>query len=204
MIIKLYEKNPNQRQVDQVTEYLSNGHLVIVPTDTVYGIACSLCNAKAIEALSEIRNKNKKEANFSVVCHDLSQLSEITKPLTTQTFKLLKKNLPGPFTFILEANNKLTKILKFNRKNIGIRIPNNNITLEIVRNLNQPLVITSVKSDEDIVEYITDPELIWENYSGVVSCVVDGGIGKIEGSTVVDCTTDEYVIIRQGAGNLIV
>jgi tRNA threonylcarbamoyl adenosine modification protein (Sua5/YciO/YrdC/YwlC family) len=204
MIIRLYEENPNPRQVRQIVDCLTNGGLVVVPTDTVYGIACSLNNVKAIEALAQIRNKKVKEANFSVVCHDISQIADFTKPLPNHIFKLLKKNLPGPFTFILEANNKLAKLLKFSRKNVGIRIPENSITLEIVRTLNEPLVITSVKNeDDDIDEYITDPELIWENYQGIVDFVVDGGIGKNEGSTIVDCTTEEPEIIRQGIGNLI-
>ncbi len=199
MIVKLYEENPNPKTVNQIVDSLNNGGLVIIPTDTVYGIACSLSNAGAIETLAEIRNKKVKEANFSVMCHDISQIADITKPLSTQVFKLLKKNFPGPFTFILEANNKLTKLLKFSRKNVGIRIPNNNIALEIIRALNEPLVITSVKSDDDdITEYITDPELIHERYEHIVNYVVDGGIGKNEGSTVVDCTKNEPEIIRQG------
>ncbi|NLK15410.1 MAG: threonylcarbamoyl-AMP synthase [Bacteroidales bacterium] len=204
MIIKLYEENPNPRQVNQIVESLAAGGLVIIPTDTVYGIACSLSNVQAIETLAEIRSKKVKEANFSVMCHDISQISEITKPLSTQTFKLLKRNLPGPFTFILEANNKLTKLLKFSRKSVGVRIPNNNIALEIIRALNEPLVITSVKNDDDdIIEYITDPELIHDNYKDIVAYVVDGGIGNNEGSTVVDCTADEPVVVRQGEKELL-
>ncbi len=203
MIIRLYEENPNPRQVRQIVDCLAIGGLVVVPTDTVYGIACSLNHVSAIEALAQIRNKKVKEANFSVVCHDISQIADFTKPLPNHVFKLMKKNLPGPFTFILEANNKLTKLLKFSRKNVGIRIPNNNITLEIIRTLNEPLVITSVKNnDDEIEEYITDPELIWENYQGVVDFVVDGGIGENEGSTIVDCTLEEPEITRQGLGEL--
>ena len=204
MIIRLYEENPNPKQIRQIVDCLAAGGLVVVPTDTVYGIACSLNHVKSIETLAQIRNKKLKEANFSVMCHDISQIADITKPLPNHVFRVLKKNLPGPFTFILEANIKLTKLLKFNRKNVGIRIPNNNITLEIIRNLNEPIVITSVKNeDDDIVEYLTDPELIFENYQNTVDLVVDGGLGKNEGSTIVDCTTDELEIIRQGLGVLV-
>ncbi|MDD4746733.1 MAG: L-threonylcarbamoyladenylate synthase [Salinivirgaceae bacterium] len=204
MIIRLYEENPNPKQIRQVVDCLSDGGLVIVPTDTVYGIACSLQHVKSIETMAHIRNKKLKESNFSVVCSDISQIADFTRPLSNNIFRLLKKNLPGPFTFILEANNKLTKILKFSRKNVGIRIPNNSIILEIIRVLGEPLVITSVKNEDDeIAEYITDPELIYENYQNSVNLVIDAGIGQNVGSTIVDCTLDEPEITRQGNGVLI-
>ena len=204
MIIRLYEENPNPKQVRQVIDCLTDGGLVIVPTDTVYGIACSLKHVKSIETMAQIRNKKLKESNFSIVCSDISQIADITRPLPNHVFRMLKKNLPGPFTFILEANNKLTKTLKYSRKSVGIRIPNNNITLEIIRALGEPVVITSVKNEDDeIVEYITDPELIYENYKNHVDLVIDAGIGQNKGSTIVDCTLAEPEIIRQGIGILI-
>lgn len=204
MLLSIHPENPNPRLVRQVTECLANGGLVVVPTDTVYGIACSLRHARAIESMAEIRNKKVKEANFSLLCSDISQISQFTKSLSTETFKLLKRNLPGPFTFILEANNQLTKVLRFSRKNVGVRIPAHNVPIEIIRLLEEPLVITSVKDpDDDIIEYLTNPELIWENLRGTVDMVIDSGIGGITPSTVVDCTGDEPVIVREGAGDLV-
>ena len=198
MIVKLYEENPNPRHIQQIANCLSDGGLVIVPTDTVYAIVCSLNHVESIEAIAHIRNKKIKEANFSIICHNISQISDIVKPLSQNIFKLIKKNLPGPFTFILPANNKLAKILKFGRENVGIRIPDNNITLEIARTLGAPLITASVKNDDDIIEYITDPELIHEQYGDTVDIVVDGGIGNNEGSTIIDCTGSEPEIVRQG------
>lgn len=201
MAVRIYDQNPNPRQVRQVAECLSRGGLAVVPTDTVYGIACSLEHSGAIEKLARIRDKKAKEANFSLVCADISQVADYTKPIDNAVYRLMRKNLPGPFTFILEANNKLAKILKFNRKNIGVRIPGNNVTQEIIKELGMPLIITSVKDNEQD-EYLTDPSLIEESYAGVVDLVVDAGIGQSEGSTVVDLTGDEPDILRQGLGTL--
>ncbi len=204
MLLSIHPETPNPRLVRQAMECLANGGLVVVPTDTVYGIACSLRHARAIESMAEIRNKKVKEANFSLLCSDIRQISQYTKPLSTETFKLLKRNLPGPFTFILEANNQLTKVLRFSRKNVGVRISAHNVPIEIIRLLQEPLVITSVKDPvDDITEYLTNPELIWENLRGTVDMVIDSGIGGITPSTVVDCTGDEPVIVREGAGQLI-
>ncbi|HON18141.1 MAG TPA: L-threonylcarbamoyladenylate synthase [Salinivirgaceae bacterium] len=203
MLVKLYNQNPNPRVIRQVVDCLDSGGLVVVPTDTVYGVACSLNHVEAIDSLAKIRNKKIKEANFSVVCSDLSQISEFTKPLSNDVFKLLKRNLPGPFTFILEANNKLTKLLKYPRKSVGIRIPDNSIIIEIIKSLDTPLVITSVKDpDDEILEYVTNPELIWEKYRNVVDIVIDAGTGGMVGSTIVDCTGDQPMIVRQGSGEL--
>jgi tRNA threonylcarbamoyl adenosine modification protein (Sua5/YciO/YrdC/YwlC family) len=168
----------------------------------VYGIGCDMRNHKAIERVARIKGVKSENANFSIICHDLSHISDFTKPISNPIFKLMKRNLPGPFTFILNANNKVPAIFQSNKKTVGIRVPNNNILLGIVREYGHPLVNTSVHDDDEIVEYITDPELIHEKYGDLVDLVIDGGIGNNEGSTVVDCTRDEPEIIRQGIGEL--
>ncbi len=200
--IKLYQEATDRKLVRNVAEILEEGAIVILPTDSVYSLACDINNEKALEKMARIRGLKLKEAEFSIVCEDLSQLSDYCKPLNNQIFKLLKRNLPGPFTFILEANSNIPKIFKKNRKTVGIRIPDNNITRLIVEELGRPLIVTSVKDDDKIIEYTTDPELILERYESQVDMVVDGGLGHNEPSTVVDCTSGDVEILREGIGEL--
>lgn len=203
MILKLFDCNPNPKQVEKVIELLDRGGVIIYPTDSVYGIGCDMRNHRAIERVARIKGVKSEHANFSIICHDLSHISDYTKPISNPIFKLMKRNLPGPFTFILNANNKVPAIFQSNKKTVGIRVPNNNILLGIVREYGHPLVNTSVHNNDEIVEYITDPELIHERYGDLVDLVIDGGIGNNEGSTIVNCTGDEPEIIRQGIGELI-
>ena len=203
MLIRLYEENPSLKHIKQVVKVLKNGGLVIYPTDTVYGLGCDIRNHKAIEKLAKIKGLDSKKANFSFICKDLSQVAEYTTPISNHIFKIMKRNLPGPFTFILEANNKVPKLLKNRKKTLGVRVPNNNIILEIVSELGNPVLTTSIRDDDDIVEYTTDPELIHEKYADIVDLVVDGGYGNTEASTIVDCTGEDIEIIREGIGELI-
>lgn len=201
MLLKIYEENPNPREVAKVIHTLQDGGLIIYPTDTVYAIGCDALNVRAVEKICQIKGVNPQKSNLSIICYDLSNLSEYAK-VNNAAFKLMKKNLPGPFTFILPTSNELPKIYK-NRKEVGIRVPDNNIVRTIVQELGNPLLTMSVHDDDDeILEYSTDPELIAEKYNGRVDLVIDGGYGGLEPSTVVDCTTDEFEIIRQGKGQL--
>ena len=203
MLIKLYPDNPNLREIRKVVEVLLSGGLVVFPTDTVYGLGCDINNSKAVEKVSQIKGVNPQKNNLSIICHDLSNLSVYTKPLDSTVFKLLKKNLPGPFTFILPANNNVPKIFKNNKKTIGLRVPDNQIIREIVKELGNPVLNTSIKDKEDdILEYMTDPELIHEKFENIVDIVIDGGYGGNIPSTVIDCTSETYKIIRQGKGKL--
>lgn len=202
MIVKLYNENPNPKQIDKVVEILNKGGIIIYPTDTVYGMGCDVHNRKAVERLSRIQSRKTTVSRFSIICHSLSQLSDYTKPIDNATFKLMKRNLPGPFTFILNANNKVPDIFQANKKTIGIRIPNNNILLEIVNALGSPLLTTSVHDPNEVVEYTTDPELIHENYKELVDLVIDGGFCSNIASTIVDCTGAEPIITRQGIEEL--
>ncbi len=201
MLIKLYEQNPNQKEIDRVVSVLQDGGLIIYPTDTVYAIGCDALNVRAVEEICKMKDINPAKSNLSIICYDLSNISEYAK-VDNAVFKLMKKNLPGPFTFILNTTSSLPKIYK-NKKTVGIRIPDNNIIRELVRNLGNPILTTSVKDEDEVVEYTTDPELIYEKYQDKIDIVIDGGFGGIEGSTVVDCTSDEPEIIRQGKGELI-
>lgn len=203
MLIKIYPENPNPREVQKVVDVLRGGGIVIYPTDTVYGMGCDINNTRALEKVARIKGINPKKDHLSFICHDLSHLSDYTKPLSSATFKLIKKNLPGPFTFILEANNSVPKFFKSNKKTIGLRIPDNSIIIEIIKELGNPILSTSIKDDDEILEYTTDPELIHEKYQNLVDIVIDGGNGGNEGSTIVDCTSgEEFEIIRQGKGEL--
>ena len=201
MLVKLYPDNPNPREIRKVVETLRSGGLVVFPTDTVYGLGCDINNSKAVEKVAQIKGLNLKKNHLSIICFDLSNLSDYTKPLESFKFRLLKKNLPGPFTFILPANNNVPKIFKNNKKTIGLRVPQNQIIREIVKELGNPVLNTSIKDEEDeILEYMTDPELIYDKYENIVDIVIDGGYGGNEPSTIVDCTSDTYEIIRQGKG----
>lgn len=201
MIVKIYPENPNQRELQNIVEVLRDGGIVIYPTDTIYGIGCDALNVRAVEKICELKGINPAKSNLSIICNDLSNISEYAK-VNTPTFKLMRKNLPGPFTFILPTTSSLPRIYK-NRNTVGIRVPNNNIIRELVSMLGNPILNTTVKDENDEVEYTTDPELIHEKWSNFANIVIDGGVGGIEPSTVVDCTDDEPVIIRQGKGDLI-
>ncbi len=202
MIIKLYEQNTNIKDVVKVVDALRNGDLIIYPTDTVYAIGCDIFNPKAVEAICKYKGIDTRKMNLSFICDDISMVSEFAK-MSNTAFKLMKRNLPGPFTFILEGNSRLPKLFK-QKKTVGIRIPDNSITRAIVSELGNPMMTTSLKRDDDeIVEYYTDPELIDEKLGKMVKYVVDGGIGTLDPSTIVDLTQDEYEITRQGKGVLV-
>lgn len=202
VLFKLYNENPNERTVLQIVEILKRGGVIIYPTDTIYGLGCDITNQKAVERVARIKGVKLEKANFSFICHDLSHLSDYTRGVTNQTYKVMKRNLPGPFTFILQASSNVPKLFKSKKKTVGIRIPDNNICLEIVRFLGNPILTTSVKNDDIISEYTTDPELLKEEFDNLVDAVVDGGFGHNIPSTIVDCSGDDIEIIRQGSGEL--
>lgn len=200
-ITKIYPENPNLKEIDKIVSVLRDGGLVIYPTDTVYAIGCDALNVRAVEKICKLKGIDPRKSNLSIICYDLSNISEYAKVSNT-VFKVMKKNLPGPFTFILPTSGELPKIYK-NKKEVGIRIPDNNIIRELVNQLGNPILTTSIHDEDDIVEYSTDPELMYEKYENIVDIVIDGGYGGVEASTVVDCTTDEISIIREGRGTLI-
>src|SRR5690606_19689640 len=202
MFIKIYEENPNPKSIDQLVDILKKGGVIIYPTDTIYGIGCDITNQKAIERVCKIRGLNKDKADLSFICNDLSSISQYTKPLDNATFRLLKRSLPGPLTFIFNASGQVPKLLSSKKKTVGIRVPDNNISREIVKQLGNPIVSTSIHDDDEVIEYSTDPELIYEKYGSIVDAVIDGGYGKNIPSTVVDCTTGDFDVIRQGEGDL--
>ena len=199
--IKIYQDKPNEAAVKKVVDVLKNGGLVIYPTDTVYGLGCDITNTKALERIAKIKGIKLEKANFSFVCHDLSNLSDYVKQIDTSTFKLLKRALPGPYTFILPGNNNLPKEFK-KKTTVGIRVPNNNITLEIVKMLGNPIVTTSIRDEDEVVEYTTDPELIFEKWQNLVDLVIDGGYGDNKASTIIDLSGDEPIVVREGKGDL--
>jgi len=202
MLIKIHPENPGLRQIKTVVECLYDGGIIIYPTDTVYGLGCDIYKSKAVEKIAFIKGIKKEKANFSFICHNLSQLSDYTKPIGNEIYKLMKASLPGPFTFILNANNKVPKLFQSKKKSVGIRIPDNNIVSEIIKELGNPIMSTSIHDEDEIIEYTTDPELIHEKYKNTVDIVIDGGYGDNEASTIVDCTTDEIMILREGKGIL--
>ena len=201
MLVKLYETNTNPKDIEKVVKVLQDGGLVIYPTDTVYAMGCDALNVRAVERICKLKGINPSKSNLSIICYDLSNISEYAKVDNT-TFKLMKKNLPGPFTFLLKTTSSLQRIYK-EKKMVGIRIPDNNIIREIARILGNPILTTSIKGDDEVIEYLTDPELINEKYENTVDLIVDGGYGGIDGSTIVDCTDSESTITRQGKGDLI-
>ena len=199
--LKLYPENPNPKHLAKITETLKNGGVIIYPTDTVYSFGCDLTQQKAMEKVAWMKGQKLEKSDFSVIFYDLSHLSDYTKQINTPTYKILKKALPGPYTFILEASNTVPKLFKSKKKTIGIRIPDNNIARQIAQNLGNPLVTTSVHDDDEILEYSTDPELIFEKYKNQVDLVVDGGMGDLYASTVIDLTGDEPEVVREGKGS---
>jgi len=203
MLIRLYDENPNLKEILKIVEILRDGGVIIYPTDTIYGIGCDITKSKAVERVARIKKINPEKTALSFIFSDLSHISDYCKPLNNSIFKLLKKNLPGPFTFILDANSNVPKLFKSSKKSLGIRIPNNNIIREIIRELGNPILSTSVHDEDTIIEYTTDPELIHEKFGDLVDLVIDGGYGGNVPSTIVDCTGDEPVITRVGKGELI-
>lgn len=202
MLIKIYPENPNPKAIEQIVEVLKKGGVIIYPTDTVYGMGCDITNQKAIERICKLRGIKPEKANFSFICSDLRHISDYIKPIDNTVFRVLKKALPRPFTFIFNANNNVPKLLSSNKKTVGIRVPDNAIAREIVLQLGNPILSTSIHDDDEVIEYSTDPELIHEKYEDKVDLIVDGGYGDNEPSTVVDCTSGEFEIIRQGKGDL--
>jgi tRNA threonylcarbamoyl adenosine modification protein (Sua5/YciO/YrdC/YwlC family) len=202
MIVKVYPENPNPKVLAQIADVIADGGVIAYPTDTVYSFGCSIHKPKAIERIAKIKKLDPKTYQFSLVFDCISHITQYTKAVDNQTFKLMKKNLPGAFTFILDSNNELPKFLRNNSKTIGVRIPDNSITSSIVEILGEPIISTSVYDEDEVVEYTTDPELIHEKYEGLVDLVVDGGYGQLFASTIVDCTKEEVEILRQGLGEL--
>jgi tRNA threonylcarbamoyl adenosine modification protein (Sua5/YciO/YrdC/YwlC family) len=199
--IKIYEDKPNEAAIQKVVDVLKNGGLVIYPTDTVYGLGCDITNSKALEKIAKIKGVKLEKANFSFICHDLSNLSDYVKQIDTATFKILKRALPGPYTFVLSGSNNLPKEFK-KKTTVGIRVPNNNIVLEIVKMLGNPIVSTSIYDDDEVLEYSTDPELIFEKWQNLVDLVIDGGYGDNNPSTIIDLSGYEPVVVREGKGSL--
>ncbi len=200
-LIKLYEDNPDPKQIAKIANVLRQGGLVIYPTDTVYGLGCDIRSVKALERIARIKGIKLDKANFSFICYDLSNLSDYVKQLDTHRFKILKRVFPGPYTFILPGNNNLPKVFK-KKKTVGIRIPDNQIARDLVKSLENPIVSTSIHDEDEVLEYTTDPELILEKWDKLVDIVIDGGYGDNTPSTIIDLTSEEPELIRQGKGDL--
>lgn len=201
--IKLYEENPNEKQVREVVAVLRNGGLIIFPTDTVYGLGCDINNPKALKKLAQLKGVNIEKANFSFITDSLSNLSEYVGQINTSIYKLLKRALPGPYTFIMPSNSKLPKPFK-KKKTVGIRIPDNSIIIAIVTELGNPIASTSIKDTDEIIEYTTDPEDIFYNWQNKVDIIIDGGFGGNQASTIVDVSTGVAEIIREGKGSVVI
>ncbi len=201
VFLRIHEENPEMRKIERVVDVLRNDGVIIYPTDTIYAMGCSLFSNKAVERMSRIKGVKPGKAAFSLIGYDISQLSGYTKNFTTQIYRVIKKGLPGPFTFILPAGNKIPKSLPAQRKTIGIRVPDNNIPRSIAQELGNPLISSSIHDEDEIVEYVTDPELIREKFDSLVDVIIDGGYGKNVASTIVDCTGEEFEVIREGLGN---
>lgn len=199
--IKIYPENPNPKEIKRVVDVLRKGGLIIYPTDTVYGLGCDITNTKALEKIARIKGVKLAKANWSFICADLSNLSDYVRQIDTSTFKILKRALPGPYTFILPGNNNLPKEFK-KKKTVGIRIPDNAIARTLVEALGNPIVSTSIRDEDELLEYTTDPELIYEKWKNLVDIVIDGGYGDNMASTVIDLSEDEPIVVREGKGSL--
>ncbi len=200
MFLEIFPHNMDMRKMQKVVDCLKSGGLIIYPTDTVYGLGCDIYNKEAVEKICRIKNVKPEKMNFSFICYDLSHISDFTVSVDTPTYKLMKRCLPGPYTFILKANNTIPKLFKNNKKTVGIRVPDNEIARTIVQELGHPILTTSVHHEDDIIDYITDASAIYERYENLVDIVIDGGIGGYKPSTIIDCTGDEPVVLREGAG----
>jgi tRNA threonylcarbamoyl adenosine modification protein (Sua5/YciO/YrdC/YwlC family) len=199
--LKIYEDNPNEAAIKKVVEVLKNGGVIIYPTDTVYGLGCDITNTKALERVAKLKGIKLEKANLSFICYNLSHISDYVKQIDTSTFKLLKRALPGPYTFILPGNNDLPKVFK-NKKTVGIRVPDNTIIRAIIKELGNPIISTSIHDDDEIIEYSSDPELIFEKWQNKVEMVIDGGYGDNIPSTIIDLSGNEPEVIREGKGSL--
>ncbi len=199
--IKIYEENPNQKEIDKIVTVLKNGGLIIYPTDTVYGLGCDFTNTKALQKIARLKGVKLEKSNFSFICNDLSHLSDYVKQIDTPTYKILKRALPGPYTFILPGSNSLPKVFK-KKKTVGIRVPDNSIAKILVATLGNPIISTSIHDDDAVIEYTTDPELIYEKWKDVVDVVIDGGYGDNQASTIIDLTDVAPRIVREGKGDL--
>ncbi|MEJ5052884.1 L-threonylcarbamoyladenylate synthase [Sphingobacterium sp. MYb382] len=202
MLLRIYEDNPQEKAIQQAVDVLKKGGVIIYPTDTVYGIGCDITQQKAIERVCQIRGLKPDKSNLSFICYDLTDISQYTKPFDTAVFRVLKKSLPGPFTFIFNASGQVPKLLSSKKKTVGIRVPDNAIVRALVKELGNPIVTASIRDEDDILEYSTDPELIHEKYEDQVDLVIDGGYGGNIASTVVDVTSGEFEVIREGKGDL--
>ena len=202
MFIEIHPENPNPRGISKIVECLKDGGVVIYPTDTIYGIGCDIFQPKAVERIAKIKGIDLKKQNFSFICSDLSHLSDYALPIDRSLYKIMRKVLPGPYTFILNANSNIPKLFKIKKKTVGIRVPNHNIPLQLVDQIGNPLLTTSLIENTDNIESNIEPSIIYENYKNKVDIVIDGGLGKLTPSTVLDCTQSEIEIIREGLGDL--
>lgn len=202
MLLQIHPDNPDTRKIAQVIKTLKKGGIIIYPTDTVYSMACDMNNRKAVERMAQLKGIKAEKANFSLICYDLSHISDFTVQFGNNIYKMMKRALPGPYTFILNANTSIPKLFRSKKKTIGIRVPDNNIARMLVQELGNPLISTSVHDDDELLEYITDPELIHEKYESTIDIIIDGGYGQNEASTIIDCTGNEAEVIREGIGSL--
>jgi tRNA threonylcarbamoyl adenosine modification protein (Sua5/YciO/YrdC/YwlC family) len=202
MLIKIFPANINMKLVSQVVETLNNDGVIIIPTDTVYALACSIKSARAFERICRIKDVKPAKAQFSFACYDLSDISEYTKPFSREVFRLMKNPLPGPFTFILNASSMVPVIFRSNKKTIGIRVPDNNITRTIIKELGNPLMVTSIHNEDEIIDYVSNPDTLDEKFSDTVDLVIDGGYSELEPSTIIDCIGEVPVVVREGKGKL--
>lgn len=200
-LVKIHPDNPDPKKIRHVTKVLRGGGLVIYPTDTVYGLGCDIFNPTALDRVIKIKGGKKKAANLSFICYDLSHISEYTRSIDTPIFKVMKKALPGPYTFLLSASSKVPKLLNANKKTVGIRVPDHDIPRELVRELGHPIITTSIRDEDEVLEYSTDPELIYEKYAKLVDVVIDGGYGGNEASTIIDCSDGHPQVVREGKGD---
>ncbi len=203
MLLRINPETPDKHKVKEVANYLKAGGIIILPTDTVYALSCDMNHRRAVQRICQIKNIKLEKATFSILCEDLSTLSEYTSSISKEVFKVLKRNIPGPFTFILQASKKVPKIFNSKRKSIGIRVPDNEIARAIIKEFGSPIVTTSLHDDDEIIDYTTDPELLFDKYKDLVDVVIDGGYGGNQPSAVIDCTQDELLMIREGAKELI-
>ena len=202
MIIEVVAKNPDSRVIQKIIKILDNDGLIVIPTDTIYAFAVSINSKKALEKLAKIKNVKLKKANFSLICEDLKNVSLYTKPIDRKIFRMMKSSLPGPFTFILKANNSVSKIFQTNKIEVGIRVPNHYLVKTLICEIGHPILCSSVNDEDKIIQYTTDPKTIFERHENEVDAIIDCGYGKNVASTVVDCTKEEPIIIRQGAGRI--
>jgi len=200
MLLKIHTENPGERHLKIILECLKDGGVIIYPTDTVYGLGCDITKIRAVDRIAQIKGIKRQKANFSFICHNLSQLSDFTRPIPNQTFKIMRRALPGPFTFILNANNNVPHFFQSKKKTIGIRIPDHQVPVQIVEKLGNPIMTTSIHNEDEIVDYLTDPELIFDKFQKLVDIVIDSGPSGNIPSTVIDCTGEGLIIVRQGKG----